>query len=148
MKAKLVALAGVPLLAGCGFAYGAGGGVYYEEGYYEDVHYDHAYTGGAYYDYEYSRHVDYRRLPVPRGYLPAPGRCRVWLPGVSPGRQPRSGSCRALDYRVPRGGWLLVRPYDYPGVVELIVYDHKRPRIKKRYIYDVYDGRRVNRYRR
>lgn len=137
---KLLGIAVLPLFAGCGFAYGAGVG--YEEVYVEDAYYG----GGAYYEADYVYRGSYRRLPVPRAYVPAPGRCRVWLPGVPPARQPRSGSCRIMERRVPPGGWLLVRPYRYPGVVELVAYDRRRPGIKTRYLYDVRDGRRVNRY--
>lgn len=141
MNARFTALLGLPLLAGCGFAYGAGVDVAHDGGYYEPAPaYDY---GGAYVDHEYARRVDFRRLPIPRGHVPAAGRCRVWLPGVPPGRQPRSGSCRALEPRVPPGGWLLVRPARYPSVVEVIAYDAYGPR-RTRYVYDVRTGRRVN----
>ena len=64
-----------PVFAGCGFAYGAGGGVVHEEVYYGEAAY--ASYGGVYFDVEYGRRVDYRRLPVPRGHVPPPGRCRI-----------------------------------------------------------------------
>ncbi len=146
MNGKLSLFVTLPLLAGCGLAYGAGAGVHHEEiGYGGPYGYDVAYGGGASYDYEYGRHVNYRRLPVPRSYVPVPGRCRVWLPGAAPDRQPRSGSCRVLEHRVPRGGWLLVRPYRHPEVVELVVHDDRRG-VHTRYGYDVRTRRRVNGY--
>ena len=132
MRAKLVTLVMVPLLAGCGFAFGshAPGGVYYEEGYYE--HNDRAYDAGS-----------FDRLRVPRGHLPRPGRCRIWLPGVSPGHQAPARSCRRLEQRVPRGAWLLVRPYAHPQVVEVFVRDYRNPGVRYRYVFDARSGRRV-----
>lgn len=146
MNAKTMLFAVLPLVAGCGLAYGAGAGGHYEIGYQGPYYSQEAYGGGGYYDHEYGRHVSYRRLPVPRSYVPAPGRCRVWLPGVAPGRQPRSGSCRVMERRVPRGGWLLVRPSRHPDVVELIAYDARRDGVRTRYVYDVRSRRRVNGY--
>ncbi len=143
MKAKYGAIALLPLFAGCGVAFGAAGGVHYDDGYYEDVYYDDAYGGGVYQDHGHHRRVSYRRLPVPRGHLPSRGRCRIWLPGVSPGHQARSGSCRSLEHHVPPGAWLLVRPARQPEVVELLVFDDRRPRVRTRYVYDVRSGRRL-----
>lgn len=130
MRPKLTTLAVLPLLAGCGYAFGAHahGGAYYEERYYE-------------YDARPAIRMD--RLRVPRSYVPAPGRCRIWLPGVPPGHQSRPDSCRRLEHRVPPGGWLLARPYDRYDVVEVFVYDRRDPRIKYRYTFDVQTGRRV-----
>jgi hypothetical protein len=129
MRAKLTTLAMLPLLAGCGYAFGAHahGGPYYED---------------RYYDYDDRPTVRMDRLRVPRGYLPAPGRCRIWLPGVAPGHQSPEGSCRRLERRVPRGGWLLARPYDHYEVVEVFVYDHRNPRTKYRYVFDARTGQR------
>ena len=31
---------------------------------------------------------------IPYGYRPAPGMCRVWLPGVAPGQQPPPVPCQ------------------------------------------------------
>ena len=145
MRASIRWVALLPLLGGCGFALGAGGGVHHADVYYEDAYYD-ASGGGVYFDADYGRRVDYRRLPVARGHLPAPGRCRIWLPGAPSGRQGRSGSCRSLEHRVPAGAWLLVRPRAYPEVVELIAYDYRRHGTRTRYVYDVRTRRRVNPY--
>lgn len=141
MKTRTGMIALLPVLSGCGFAFGAGvhgraGEVYYEEGPY-------AAYGGPAYDTEYARHVNYMRLPVPRGHLPSAGRCRVWLPGVPPGHQTRSGSCRSLQRRVPVGAWLLVRPRGAPGIVELVHYDARHRGVHVRYVYDVRSKRRV-----
>lgn len=146
MSTKLIGIAVLPLLAGCGLAYGAGVGVHYEEGYQRGPVYEDSYGGGVGYDATYGRRVNYRRLPVARRFLPAPGRCRVWLPGVAPAYQPRTSSCRTAERRVPRGGWLLVRPNRYPGVVELIAADYRGRGVRTRYVYNVRTGRRVNRH--
>jgi hypothetical protein len=152
MRARFGVVALLPLLAGCGVAFGAGAGVHYDEGdrengYYEDAYYEDAYYGSrdgdGRYDRGHGRRVDYRRLPVPRGHVPPAGRCRVWLPGVPPWHQPNSGSCARLERRVPPGAWLLVRPARAPGVVELLAFDDRRPRVRLRYLYDIRSGRRL-----
>lgn len=141
MNARIGIVAALPLLAGCGFALGAGVDVIHEDVYYEDAYYGHG--GGVYVD-SYAVRFDTRRLPVARGHLPRPGRCRIWLPGVAPGHQARSGSCRALQRRVPRGAWLLVRPRGRPDIVELVAHDSPRIGVHVRYVYDVRTGRRLN----
>ncbi|MDT8436751.1 MAG: hypothetical protein RRA92_08340 [Gemmatimonadota bacterium] len=52
------------------------------------------------------------RLGIPPGHLPAPGECRVWMPGEPPGKQKGrpSGDCGYVQTRVPPGGWLVWRP--------------------------------------
>lgn len=138
----LVAL--LPALAGCGFAMGAGGGVVHQAIYYEGP--TTASYGGVLFDVELGSRVSYRRLPVPRGVVPPPGRCRIWLPGVAPRHQPRRGSCKKLQRRTPPGAWLLHTPRDVRGLVELVYVDAHRPGVKTRYVYDVRSGRRVNGY--
>lgn len=39
---------------------------------------------------------------VPRGHLPPPGMCRIWIDGVPPGRQPEPTDCATARRRVPR----------------------------------------------
>lgn len=146
MRTKLGILVFAPILAGCGFALGAGVDVYHEDVYYEDGHYGPTTHGGAVYVEAAPARFDRRWLPVPRGHLPPPGRCRAWLPGVPPGRQMPPGSCRSVERRVPPGGWLLVRPRNAPGLVELIAYDARRIGVRTRYAFDVRTGRRVNLY--
>jgi hypothetical protein len=34
---------------------------------------------------------------VPRGHMPPPGSCRVWIDGVPPGRQPSPTDCRTAE---------------------------------------------------
>ncbi len=39
--------------------------------------------------------------PVPRGYAPPPGMCRIWIDGVPPGRQPAPTDCATAIRRKP-----------------------------------------------
>lgn len=142
-SARVTVLAlGLPLFAGCGIALGAHGhgDVYYEpDGRYDD-RYDHDRRYAA---YRYDRGArPGARLRVPRGHLPPPGACRVWLPGVPPGHQPASGACRRLERRAPAGAWLLHRPHRAPDLIEVLVYDAYRPRVTLRYLYEARTGRR------
>ncbi|TFZ07948.1 hypothetical protein [Ramlibacter humi] len=46
-------------------------------------------------------------IDVPPGQYPAPGSCRIWVPGVAPANQAPSGACDDLQNRVPAGAVLL-----------------------------------------
>ena len=37
---------------------------------------------------------------IPRGHMPSPGMCRVWIDGVPPGQQPRQTDCRTAERQV------------------------------------------------
>ena len=39
---------------------------------------------------------------VPRGHLPPPGMCRIWIDGVPPGRQPEPTDCATARRHAPR----------------------------------------------
>lgn len=43
----------------------------------------------------------YRSSRIPPGYLPPPGRCRIWHLGRRPAYQPPPGPCAVLRHRVP-----------------------------------------------
>jgi hypothetical protein len=47
-----------------------------------------------------------RKLTVPPGHYPPAGQCRVWVPGVPPGRQTRPAPCNQLG-RIPAGAFVL-----------------------------------------
>jgi len=51
-------------------------------------------------------------LGLPPGQLPQMGECRVWIPGVPPGRQPRPKSrpCAGISAFAPAGSWIIFRP--------------------------------------
>lgn len=46
-------------------------------------------------------------IDVPPGEYPAPGSCRIWVPGVQATQQAPSGSCADLQNRIPAGAVLL-----------------------------------------
>ncbi len=67
-------------------------------------------------------------LGVPPGHLPDPGECRVWIPGVPPGRQPRPKSrpCPGIEAAAPAGSWILYRPTADRKLVYVRVVDEAR----------------------
>lgn len=67
-------------------------------------------------------------LAVPPGHFPPAGQCRIWLPGRSPGHQPRPVPCHALG-PVPLGAWVLHRPAADQNVLEVSEYDKVRAQI-------------------
>jgi hypothetical protein len=46
-------------------------------------------------------------LDVAQGQLPDPGECRIWIPGTSPGRQAKAGSCDGIVSEAPAGSMVL-----------------------------------------
>lgn len=44
---------------------------------------------------------------VPPGHRPPPGMCRIWIDGVSPGRQPRPTDCATARARAPRNSRII-----------------------------------------
>lgn len=66
------------------------------------------------------------KLGIPPGHLPPPGSCRIWVPGVPPGRQSRADAC-GDEALVPLGGWLVTRPAHDPDYVEVEFFDEHRP---------------------
>lgn len=86
----------------------------------------------------------YATLAVPRGHLPPPGGCRIWIPGRPTGHQPPPGPCPVLAYEVPPGGWLLSRQEYNPEYVKVSVYHYNRPgTVEVIRFYDVETGRLV-----
>lgn len=56
------------------------------------------------------RSASVRTLGVPPGHLPPVGTCRVWVPGVPPGRQARPRPCAGVLAAAPAGAMILYRP--------------------------------------
>jgi hypothetical protein len=79
-------------------------------------------------------------LGIPPGHLPAPGQCRVWMPGAPPGHQPRPRSCARIESTAPAGSWIVYRPREDKKVVHVRVVDERRPGVVVR--LRVYDMRR------
>lgn len=78
---------------------------------------------------------------IPPGHYPAPGTCRIWLPGEAPGHQPKPRSCAGIERAAPAGSWILMRPAgDRRKVVHVRVIDERRSGIVVRRGY--YDAKR------
>ena len=88
------------------------------------VRYGHTHRGVK---HRKAARTERRPLGIPPGHLPSPGHCRIWFPGLPPGQQPPPGNCRKLARNIPQGAWLLYRPVDEPGHVDVSVYDDNRP---------------------
>jgi hypothetical protein len=67
------------------------------------------------------------KLGIPRGHLPPPGRCRIWVPGRPPGHQPPAGGCASLADQVPPGAWLVRSTAKHQARIEVSVYHESRP---------------------
>lgn len=70
-----------------------------------------------------------RRLDIPPGHLPAPGQCRIWIPGTPPGQQRHaaSGDCAAVTRGAPAGSWVVYRPANGATLAHVRVIDERRP---------------------
>lgn len=67
-------------------------------------------------------------LGVPPGHLPQAGECRVWIPGLPPGKQPgpKSRACAGIASVAPAGSWVIYRPTDDKKVVHVREVDPNR----------------------
>jgi len=65
-------------------------------------------------------------LKIPKGHLPKPGKCRIWIPGTPAGHQRKAGNCNTLVSQVPAGAWLVYRHTDDPDRVDITIYDVKQ----------------------
>ena len=74
------------------------------------------------------------RLQIPPGHLPAIGECRVWIPHLPPGRQPRpkSRACDGIESVAPAGSWILYRPASDAHLLHVRVVDQHRAVIRVR----------------
>jgi len=64
-----------------------------------------------------------KSLGIPPGHLPAPGLCRIWIPGRPAGHQPRAGNCHSVMKKVQPGCWLLSRSKYDPKHIQVTVFD-------------------------
>jgi hypothetical protein len=51
-------------------------------------------------------------LSVPKGELPSPGLCRVWVSRQSDSQQPLARGCDGIEWTAPVGSRVLYRPDD------------------------------------
>ena len=83
-------------------------------------------------------------LGIPPGHLPAPGMCRVWIPGTPPGHQAKPRSCSNIERTAPAGSWIVERPGRDKKVVHVRVVDERRPGVVVRMrVYQLHDGKLV-----
>ena len=83
-------------------------------------------------------------LGIPSGQLPGAGQCRVWIPGLPPGRQRSAPStdCAGLARSAPAGSWVVYRPSDDQKVVHVRVVDERRAGVIVTVrVFDVESGR-------
>lgn len=84
-------------------------------------------------------------LGIPPGHLPELGECRIWIPRLPPGQQPKpkSRSCDGILSVAPAASWIVYRPSDDRTVVHLRLIDERRAGVVIRIrIFDV-DSKRL-----
>jgi hypothetical protein len=84
-------------------------------------------------------------LAIPPGHLPELGECRVWIPRLPPGLQPKpkSRSCDGIASVAPAGSWILYRPSQDRKVVHVRLVDERRAGVVTRVqIFDI-DSQRL-----
>lgn len=54
-----------------------------------------------------SRTFPFSSLGIPKGHLPPPGECKIWIPGKEPGQQGPPQSCASALRNVPLGAWVI-----------------------------------------
>ena len=85
-------------------------------------------------------------LGVPPGHLPEAGECRVWIPGMSPGKQPgpKSRPCAGIASVAPAGSWVIYRPTDDKKLVHVREVDPQHAgKVVRIRIFDVQTKRLV-----
>lgn len=53
------------------------------------------------------RSYPFSRLGIPKGHLPPPGECKIWIPGRPPGQQGPPQSCSSALRNAPLGAWVI-----------------------------------------
>jgi hypothetical protein len=59
-----------------------------------------------------ARIFPFNDLGVPKGHLPPPGQCKIWIPGKPPGQQSPPQSCRSAFRNAPLGAWVITHSAD------------------------------------
>ena len=85
-------------------------------------------------------------LNIPPRHLPELGECRVWIPRLPPGQQPRpkSRSCDGIVSVAPAGSWIIDRPRAEPKLVFVRLVDERRAGVLIRIrVFDIESKRLV-----
>ncbi|MDQ3843520.1 MAG: hypothetical protein M3342_05835 [Bacteroidota bacterium] len=53
------------------------------------------------------RTYPFSALGIPKGHLPPPGECKIWIPGRPPGQQGPPQSCSSALRNAPLGAWVI-----------------------------------------
>lgn len=64
-------------------------------------------------------HKSYKTLNIPPGHLPPAGKCRVWIPGTPPGKQPSPTSCEAAMSSAQPGQLVVSRTASNQQILEV-----------------------------
>ena len=56
---------------------------------------------------EDGRVFPFGRLRIPKGHLPPPGECKIWIPGREAGQQGPPQSCISALRNAPLGAWVI-----------------------------------------
>jgi hypothetical protein len=56
---------------------------------------------------EDGRIFPFSSLGIPKGHLPPPGECKIWIPGRPPGQQGPPQSCPSALRNAPLGAWII-----------------------------------------
>jgi hypothetical protein len=84
-------------------------------------------------------------LGIPPGHLPELGECRVWIPRLPPGLQPKpkSRACDGIVSVAPAGSWIIDRPRAAPKLVYVRLVDERRAGVVIRIrVFDI-DSKRL-----
>jgi hypothetical protein len=79
-------------------------------------------------------------LNVPPGHYPAPGMCRVWIPGRPPGRQARPVACSVAVANAPAGSWVLYRA-SARELHSRVIDSQRKGVVVRVYVYNAEGGR-------
>ncbi len=87
------------------------------------------------------RHDKPPKLGIPRGHLPSPGSCRIWLPGRPPGQQPAATYCADAVKYAPAGSWVIYRPaYDRRNVYVRVIDSRRHGVVTEVHVFTVRRG--------
>ena len=53
------------------------------------------------------RQLPLNSLNIPKGHLPPPGECKIWIPGKPAGQQGPNVSCAYANANAPLGAWVI-----------------------------------------